>query len=401
MNKFSKPNNMNKLYKNGALIALFLGASVGLYSQSANTAINVAGNRSANPAILDLSDVSNAHLGFLMPNVSLQSTTDNTTITGAANGLIVWNTNNNLTQMPLGTGYYYWSGTNWLYINNSGNGSPLTGSGIAGYIARWTSGTDLGTGVTQDNGLGVSISSMALTPANMLDVNGNAAFGSYAGTSAPANGIIIPGQLGIGTSTPDASASLDVYSTSGGLLIPQLTSVQITTLTALPPATGLMIVNSTTGCMEYWSGSAWQNISCPCSLGTPNQPSGNTSPTISTAYTYTTATVAGATSYFWSVSTTNGTITSGQGSTSATITFSGTPATMNICVYAINGFCTSATACLSVLQCAHIIPSPFLIREVTRNLLFLHVSHKLLLLQAGLPVEQVMAGVIPGEMVQP
>lgn len=76
---------MNKHYIKSAFIALFLSVSFGLYSQT--TAFNVAGNASTNPAIVDLSDASNANLGFLMPNVSLASVTDVTTIPSAATGL--------------------------------------------------------------------------------------------------------------------------------------------------------------------------------------------------------------------------------------------------------------------------------------------------------------------------
>ena len=50
-------------------------------------------------------------------------------------------------------------------------------------------------------------------------------------------------QVGIGTATPDASAMLEIASTSKGLLMPRLTTVQRDAMTL--PASGLMIFNST------------------------------------------------------------------------------------------------------------------------------------------------------------
>jgi large repetitive protein len=410
------------------LIALFLSASVSLYSQT-NVAINKVGNPPVASAVLDLSDASNAHLGFLMTNVSLASVTDASTIPTPTVGMIVWNTNSGL---PNGVGFYYWSGSTWLYVGNSGTYSLLSGTGTANYLARWTSTTALGTGVAQDNGTGVSLSSSALTPVNKLDVNGNASFGTYAGTAAPANGVIISGQVGMGTSTPNASAVLDITSSSAGMLPPRMTAGQMNAIAS--PSVGLVVLNTTTSCLEYYTGSTWQSLSCPCtsapylgtmtgnSLGcasstgnvysvnavtnatyawtvpagstitsgqgtnsitvtfgstsgnisvissnscgtsnaaiavtlssglpaTPATPSGNVSPLISTSFTYTIAVIAGATNYTWSVSSTNATITSGQGTTSVTIAFNATPTTMNICVFASNGCGNSSPSCLSV-----------------------------------------------------
>ncbi len=55
-------------------------------------------------------------------------------------------------------------------------------------------------------------------------------------------------QFGIGTSTPDASSILDLSSTSKGLLMPRMTTVQQTAL--VNPAIGLTIFNTTTGQLE-------------------------------------------------------------------------------------------------------------------------------------------------------
>ena len=60
------------------------------------------------------------------------------------------------------------------------------------------------------------------------------------------------GDVGIGTNVPDPSAVLDLVSTSGGLLIPRMTSAERDAIEN--PATGLMIFNTETGQFEYNAG---------------------------------------------------------------------------------------------------------------------------------------------------
>lgn len=104
-------------YKN-IFIAAALSISTFVYSQNGNVSINLSGALSNKKAIVDLSDPSNANLGFLITNVSLQSPTDVSTINPPSNGMLVWNTN---PAMPDGIGFYFWSGTTWYYLYNSGN----------------------------------------------------------------------------------------------------------------------------------------------------------------------------------------------------------------------------------------------------------------------------------------
>ncbi len=126
---------MIKSYAKSAMIMLCMGVSSLGFSQSGNISMNIAGTASTNPAILDLSDASNAHLGFLLPNVSLASNTDIITIPGPTTGMIIWNTNSG---MPFGVGYYYWDGSNWDFLYSSGSavaGAALSPSiGLTGSI---------------------------------------------------------------------------------------------------------------------------------------------------------------------------------------------------------------------------------------------------------------------------
>jgi len=63
------------------------------------------------------------------------------------------------------------------------------------------------------------------------------------------------GQVGIGTSSPDASAALDISSTSQGFLPPRMTTAQRDAITQ--PAAGLTIYNTSKNCNETYIGSSW------------------------------------------------------------------------------------------------------------------------------------------------
>lgn len=66
-------------------------------------------------------------------------------------------------------------------------------------------------------------------------------------------------QVGIGTTTPNVSAELDVASTSKGALVPRMTAAQKLAISS--PATGLLIyqTDGTPG-FKYYNGTAWIDI---------------------------------------------------------------------------------------------------------------------------------------------
>ena len=66
-------------------------------------------------------------------------------------------------------------------------------------------------------------------------------------------------QVGVGTTTPDASSALDITSTTAGLLIPRMTETQRDAISS--PATGLMIyqTDGTVG-FYYYNGSSWSEV---------------------------------------------------------------------------------------------------------------------------------------------
>lgn len=73
-------------------------------------------------------------------------------------------------------------------------------------------------------------------------------------------------QTGIGTTTPDASAKLDVSATNKGFLPPRVTLSGISDNSTIPsPATGLLIYNTGNNAglaagYYYWNGNAWATI---------------------------------------------------------------------------------------------------------------------------------------------
>ena len=62
-------------------------------------------------------------------------------------------------------------------------------------------------------------------------------------------------QVGVGTNTPDASAALEVQSTTQGFLPPRLTTVQRDGISN--PAEGLIVYNTGKKCLQFFDGSFW------------------------------------------------------------------------------------------------------------------------------------------------
>ncbi len=82
-------------------------------------------------------------------------------------------------------------------------------------------------------------------------------------------------QVGIGTTTPNASAALDITSTTQGLLPPRMTEAQRNNITT--PATGLMVFCTncgTDGELQVYNGAAWTNlVGGAAAAGPPQIPS--------------------------------------------------------------------------------------------------------------------------------
>jgi len=70
--------------------------------------------------------------------------------------------------------------------------------------------------------------------------------------------ITTSGQIGIGTTSPNTSAILDIVSSTTGILIPRLTTSQRNSISL--PAQGLLIFNTSSNSFEYYDGTGWQTI---------------------------------------------------------------------------------------------------------------------------------------------
>jgi hypothetical protein len=68
----------------------------------------------------------------------------------------------------------------------------------------------------------------------------------------------LAGSLGIGTASPNASAILDVQSTTKGVRMPNMTTTQKNAISS--PAAGLMVFDTTLSKLCVYSGAAWQTI---------------------------------------------------------------------------------------------------------------------------------------------
>jgi|GEM_PF-6768789 len=202
-------------------------------------------------------------------------------------------------------------------------------------LSLFASGTSFG----QNVGVGQT------APASKLDVMGGMSVGSgYSGTNtAPSDGLIIQGQVGIGTSSPNSSAALDISSSTGGILIPRMSTRPAS------PSAGMQIYNTSNNCIEIYIGTVWQSVNCPCT-GAPSAPSaisGNFTNLCKTVteplvYLFSVPAVSGATSYTWTVTGDPGAMIGGQGTNGVSVTFASTTATAISCV-ATNA-CGSSTA---------------------------------------------------------
>lgn len=71
-------------------------------------------------------------------------------------------------------------------------------------------------------------------------------------------------QVGIGTTTIESSAQLELKSKNKGFLPPRLTNIERRSITS--PSEGLFIYNTDSDCIQYYTGSAWYDPCCKSSV---------------------------------------------------------------------------------------------------------------------------------------
>jgi hypothetical protein len=158
--------------------------------------------------------------------------------------------------------------------DNLGNHTATQNLNLGTNLLTGGGGTGLGISSTGTVGIGG-----AATVGTTLGVGGTATIGGAATVGGAAT---IGGTVGIGTTTPAASAMLDVTSTTSGFLPPRLTLMQRDAIAS--PAAGLTVYNTSTNKLNTWSGTSWTET-----LTTTEQPVQYPAQTFSGAgqYTYT------------------------------------------------------------------------------------------------------------------
>lgn len=169
----------------------------------------------------------------------------------------------------------YWASASFYRVGSHGqldsHGAfevTLTSNGYRNSSTQWVSYGDNGQSGAAQVGLNPTGSIIFRTDASK-------ATGSGPGITERMR-IDNAGSVGIGTPTPNASALLDLASTTRGLLPPRMTTVQRDAIAS--PATGLVIFNTTTNSLELRNSTAWVALGSGGGGGTtlPNCAEGET-----------------------------------------------------------------------------------------------------------------------------
>ena len=163
------------------------------------------------------------------------------------------------------------NGHNALYQNTWGKDNTATGFGAGDANTTGSENTFIGTAA--------NVGSNNLTNATAI---GYGAIVNTSNTIQLGNSfitdVITSGTLGIGTPTPDASAALDITSTTKGLLPPRMTTDERNLITSA--AKGLIVFNTTLNTLQINEGDAttanWVSLSaaastCGLSIGDTHQ----------------------------------------------------------------------------------------------------------------------------------
>ena len=212
------------------LFAAILFALGGI-ANAQSVGINADGSAPNGSAMLDVSSTSK---GFLPPRISLTATNSASPITSPAAGLLVYNTATaGTTPNNVVAGYYFWNGSAWIALGSTALASQVTG------ILPVANG---GTGSFTQNFVDLTSDQ---TVAGNKTLSGNTSVGGM---------LSVNGKIGIGTSSPQSSAALEIRSTTAGLLLPRLTTAE---RDAMSPVSGLMIFNTN---LKRFQGYAGANV---------------------------------------------------------------------------------------------------------------------------------------------
>ncbi len=202
------------------------------------------------PASSSALDVSSTTKGFLPPRMTAAQ---RNAIQSPVAGLFVY-------QTDATAGLYYYAGSQWIYIINTANALPVANGG--------TGATSL-TGILKGNGTSPLTAAVAGTdyqapltnPVTGVGAVKQVSYWATSSSQAGSNSFVwdnTSGSLGIGVSSPNASAAIDITSTSKGVLLPRLTTAQRTDV--LLPEPGLLIYNTTSSKVQAYASGSTENI---------------------------------------------------------------------------------------------------------------------------------------------
>ena len=340
----------------------FLIVSIVLFGSTlfAQVGINSDGNPSDNSAMLDVKSTTR---GFLPPRMT---TLEMNAILSPATGLLVYNTTVN--------SLYWFDGSAWKRIND-----PYTETDPI-FISHPASGITTGNITNWNTAYANRILSASGTLPLSLSIAGNQLSGSIVPANSITNGYLTStdwnnfnnkvssqwvtsgqnisysnGKVGIGSSAPTASASLEVTSTTTGVLLPRMTRVQRNDIAV--PAAGLMVycINcGTSGSLSIFTNGSWITFS-PCAIAAPVA---GTHVMSQGQIIWNWQSVAGAAGYKWSTTTDYESATEMATATTKTETGTACGITYTRYVWAYSSCGESAMATLTAIVAAAVPAAP-------------------------------------------
>jgi hypothetical protein len=221
---------MKNLFKTIFFLLVLTSITVSAYAQQ--------GFGTNTPAASAVIDMTATNKGVLLPRVALTATNTAGPITSPAANLLVFNTAiAGITPNNVTPGFYCWNGTAWIRLLSVGDNT-------GGWTLTGNTGTTPGTNF------------VGSTDAHDLAFRTNA---------TERMRMTSTGNVGVGTTNPDASALLDISSTTQGFLPPRMTSAQMAAIAN--PVEGLMVYNTTLQCLAYYAKGAFT-----CAFNAPVMP---------------------------------------------------------------------------------------------------------------------------------